>query len=334
MPINKNCAQRTKTKMSTVPSSHKKKKKRKIRWDRIVTVSLLFICSIWLIVRTTSKGGNETESQAPVDALLKEVVPEEPAKSEDIDVMVVEDASEQNQATQETMESSREPENTAIEETKAANRDLASIFAPGYNPYENHLPSMPDDGCIKMKINPIGGTLGKVFNDINPLHLEAARAIGIKPITNLSSAWHLRRPIVEVKSCREYYIHDLSHSYPYLVPEAATLLSDIGRAFNDSLQARGGGSYRIKVTSLLRTPRTVAKLRRVNRNATEESAHQYATTFDISYGKFICDSLTVNRTQEDLKNLLAEVLNDMRQQGRCYIKHERKQGCFHITARK
>jgi hypothetical protein len=27
------------------------------------------------------------------------------------------------------------------------------------------------------------------------------------------------------------------------------------------------------------------------------------------------------------------VLRDMRQQGRCYIKYEVKQGCFHMTAR-
>jgi hypothetical protein len=30
---------------------------------------------------------------------------------------------------------------------------------------------------------------------------------------------------------------------------------------------------------------------------------------------------------------LAEVLNDMRKQGRCYIKYEVKQSCFHITTR-
>ena len=117
------------------------------------------------------------------------------------------------------------------------------------------------------------------------------------------------------------------------MPEASRLLHDIGQAFNDSLQARGGGAYRLKVTSLLRTPATVSRLRRVNRNATGESAHSYGTTFDISYSKFICDNDSLPRTFEDLKNLLGEVLLRFKQEGRCYVVMERRQACFHITAR-
>ena len=87
------------------------------------------------------------------------------------------------------------------------------------------------------------------------------------------------------------------------------------------------------MTSVLRTPQTVRKLRRVNRNATQESAHQYATTFDISHSKFICDNADgTRRTFEDLKNLLAEIVYDLRREGRCYVKHERKQACLHITS--
>ena len=89
----------------------------------------------------------------------------------------------------------------------------------------------------------------------------------------------------------------------------------------------------MKVTSLLRTPATVSRLRRVNRNATAESTHTFGTTFDISYSRFICDSDTLGRTFEDLKNLLGEVLLDFKNQGRCYVKMERRQACFHITAR-
>lgn len=209
-----------------------------------------------------------------------------------------------------------------------------SLDEPESNPYEIHLDSMPDEGCVKMKINGVGGYLARVFNDSNYVHYAAAESIGISPIASLADAWTLRRPLRHIRSCREYYVDDLSHSYPYLVPEAAALLKDIGAAFRDSLQSRGGGSYRIKVTSVLRTPTTVKKLRRINRNAVDSSTHQFATTFDVSYAKFICDSVTINRTQEDLKNLLAEVLSDMRGAGRCYVKYERRQGCFHITTRK
>ncbi len=211
---------------------------------------------------------------------------------------------------------------------------IAYLFEDVPNTYEARLAEMPDQGCVKLKVRAIGGGLNKAFNDSNHVQLQAARALGIAPINGVWDAWHLRRPIVEIASCPEYYVDTLTHSYPYLVPEAAQLLTEIGRRFNRALMERGGGNYRIKVTSVTRTPLTVGQLRRINRNATQESCHQYGTTFDFSYLKFICnDSTGVRRNQEDLKNLLAEVLYDLRSDGRCYVKHERKQSCFHITAR-
>lgn len=201
-----------------------------------------------------------------------------------------------------------------------------------YNPYEVHLDSAPDEGCVKLRVRNIG-QLRKVFNDSNHVHLAEAVKLGTGIIHDIDEAWRLERPLVEIKSCREYYVDRLTHSYPYLVPEAADLLGEIGRRFNDSLDARGGGNYRIKVTSVMRTPATVKRLRRVNRNASDSSAHQFGTTFDISYSRFICDSISVNRSFEDLKNLLGEILYDLREEGRCYVKFERRQSCFHITTR-
>lgn len=213
---------------------------------------------------------------------------------------------------------------------------LQSILADGStpNPYDFHLDSAPDDGCVRFPVAQLG-PLRVLFNDSNHVQLAAARAIGIDPISGDNDILKSQRPLVKVESCREYYVDKLTHSYPYLVPEAADLLHDIGAAFNDSLARRGGGDYRIKVTSVLRTPATVRRLRRVNRNATGESTHSYGTTFDISYSKFICDSVgsAPARTFEDLKNLLAEVIHDMRTAGRCYVKFEFRQSCFHITAR-
>lgn len=200
-----------------------------------------------------------------------------------------------------------------------------------HNRYCNHIGAMPPGGR-RLKYKPVP-SVSRVFNDSNYVQLQAAVALGVEPIAGLRGAWHLRRPVVKVESCRDYFVDTLTHSMPFLVPEAEALLRDIGRAFNDSLRARGGGDYRLKVTSVLRTPMTIARLRRRNRNAVDSSAHQYGTTFDISYMKFICDSHRVPRTQADLKGLLAEILADFRERGRCYVKHERKQACFHITAR-
>lgn len=210
--------------------------------------------------------------------------------------------------------------------------DVLLADTPIDNKYDLHLDSAPDQDCVKLKIKHIG-PLRKAFRDSNYLHLEAASRLGIDAIGGIDDVWRLSRPLVEIKSCREYYVDNLTHSYPFLVVEAADLLKEIGQRFNDSLQARGGGSYRLKVTSVLRTDQTVKRLRRINRNATDASAHQFGTTFDISYSRFICDSVGVNRTFEDLKNLLGEILFDLREDGRCYVVYERKQSCFHITVR-
>lgn len=194
-----------------------------------------------------------------------------------------------------------------------------------------HLESMPDNDCVKLRVNPPAGPLRKCFLDSNYLHFAAGQQYGIRPITCTDDIWQMNRPMVHVVSCAEYFVDSLSHSYPYLVPKAAALLSDIGQAFNDSLRSRGGGCYRLKVTSLLRTRRSISRLRRVNRVAVDSSSHSFGTTFDISYSNFICDAATVNRTAEDLKNLLAEIVHDFRSKGRCLAIYELSQACFHIT---
>ena len=85
------------------------------------------------------------------------------------------------------------------------------------------------------------------------------------------------------------------------------------------------------VTSVLRTMEDVARLRRRNGNATEQSCHLYGTTFDICYNRYQPIERPVRN--DTLKWVLSEVLRDMRQQERCYIKYEVKQGCFHMTVR-
>lgn len=191
--------------------------------------------------------------------------------------------------------------------------------------------SMPPGGK-RIRVRMLG-SLRKVFNDSNYIHLGVARKYGIAPIMKLSDAWNLKVPVIRVVPTETYYIDKLTYSLPYLVPRAKKLLDDIAQTWKDSLTARGGGDYRLKVTSMLRTPATIKKLRRRNTAAVDSSAHQYGTTFDISFVKFVCDNPSNPRTAEDLKNLLAEVLYDLREEGRCYVKYEHKQGCFHITTR-
>lgn len=224
------------------------------------------------------------------------------------------------------------PARTAADITRDSLVSLAILEPyPACNPYDTRLDSLPG-GCIRLDVDR-RIVNGREFNDSNYLHLRVADAIGINPITCESDAWDIDRPIVRIWSCRDYFVDNLSHSLPYLVPQADALLHDIGRAFNDSLAARGGGAYRVKVTSVLRTESSVRRLRRRNGNAVGRSAHLYGTTFDLSYSNFACDADSLPRSTDDLRLLLSEILRDFRSRGRCYVKHERKQSCFHITVR-
>ncbi len=176
------------------------------------------------------------------------------------------------------------------------------------------------------------GHLASQFSDLNPEHLAVAERIGIRPIRSTADILKINRAIVKVESNGNYHIDDLTHSYAFLIPEAAALLDSIGARFNRKLAAQGGGRYNIKVTSLLRTNESVGRLKKRNVNSTENSAHLYGTTFDISYVDFHeCAMNTRRHTDGELKNLLAEVLLELREEGHCLVKYERKQGCFHIT---
>ena len=197
--------------------------------------------------------------------------------------------------------------------------------------FDRPLQEYPEP-VVRLNTNPVGN-LAAVFNDSNYVQWADAEKIGIAPLTDTRSHWHPGRALEKVTPCADFYVEPLTYSRPYLVPRAAAMLHEIGRRFNDSLAARGGGDYRIKVTSVLRTPENVALLRRKNKNAIDSSVHQLATTFDISYSNFACFGASCPRSMAQLKELLAEVLYAMRQEEKIWVKYEKKQPCFHITAR-
>ena len=185
----------------------------------------------------------------------------------------------------------------------------------------------------RVKTRGVGGSLAHVFNDKNDIQLSAAQVIGIEPVYSLNDAYNIKQPIVKISDCEDFQLDTLFHSMPYLVPKAEKLLHDIGKAFNDTIQSRTGHKCNIIVTSVLRTESSIHRLKRRNRNATTSSCHMYGTTFDISWRRFHYNDSSYIMYTEDLKNVLAEVLHEMREQGRCYVKFERKQSCFHITTR-
>ena len=169
------------------------------------------------------------------------------------------------------------------------------------------------------------------FPDSQQVQIMAAEKWGVRPVRNREDAEKRMKELVFVGASPYYHVDPLYSSIPYLVPRAAVLLQDIGQAFYDSLYVKGVPFNQLIVTSVLRSESDVEKLRRRNGNATERSCHLYGTTFDICYNRY---HPVVQQVRDDtLKWVLCEVLRDMREQGRCYIKYEVKQGCFHMTVR-
>ena len=180
----------------------------------------------------------------------------------------------------------------------------------------------------------------EAFPDAQEVQIVSAHKWGVSPVLNRHEAEERKAELVYVGSNPYFFVEPLNQSIPYLVPKALVLLQDIGRNFLDSLQVKGLQSHKIIVTSVLRSQEDVGRLRRYNRNATENSCHMYGTTFDIAYNRYlpveeIARPYSKLGTVADvrLKQVLSEVLRDLRREGRCWVKYEVRQGCFHLTVR-
>jgi hypothetical protein len=174
------------------------------------------------------------------------------------------------------------------------------------------------------------------FPDNNDVQISSAISHGIRPLSSRDEMGAVSHNLVFMDSSPYYDVDKLTSSIPYLVPDAAVLVNDIGKAFLDSLQIKGIPLHKIIVTSVLRTKSDISKLRKGNVNATENSCHLYGTTVDICYNRFVTvedpDGPSRRKVRNDsLKWVLSEVLRDFRKNDRCHIKYEVKQGCFHLT---
>ncbi len=177
----------------------------------------------------------------------------------------------------------------------------------------------------------------KKLNDPNELQLIHAELNGITPFINDSSflsqidSLKNKQILVEVTENKFYQLKSLTHSQPYLIPEAVDLLNEIGYRFQKALEEKKRDNYKFRITSLLRTEDSQTKLSHRNGNATSHSAHLYGTTFDISYKNFF------NTRKDTLESVMppiiaiTKVLTEMRQECKLMAVRERHQSCFHIT---
>ncbi len=176
------------------------------------------------------------------------------------------------------------------------------------------------------------------FDDENDVQLQMAKYKGIKLINNRAEAEKMKGKLCLLLENKYWGIDWLKNSIPYLIPSAKQSLDSIGIAFMDSCHAKGLNTYRVVVTSALRTEDDVKTLRKHNGNAISNSAHSYGTTYDVSWKKFRLVGDPNHRPlemvePETLKLVLCEALRDLRRHRVVYVKYERMQGCFHITSR-
>lgn len=303
-------------------------------------VFLLFLIRLIFPSVTKSRGGRMQENtQVEILAQQQEQSKTEKSKSEKEKQIVPEkqeETSQQQEQASQQQEQASEDKKQDSPEKKNPEEQVAPTKKTGF---DKNRPSrfFNSDGTVaKHRIWSVA-RYADAFPDSQQVQIVAANRWGVEPVINRSDAEQRKNELVYVQSSPYYHIDKMYRSIPYLVPRAAVLLNDIGRAYYDSLQIKGIPLHQFIITSVLRTKEDVNKLRHYNGNATENSCHLYGTTFDISYNRY----LTVQTADEprravrndSLKWVLCEVLNDFRKNGRCYIKYEVKQGCFHITVR-
>lgn len=174
----------------------------------------------------------------------------------------------------------------------------------------------------------------RAFNDLQAVQKRSALKNGVKPIVSRSELKNCRHGLldddrlVEITSNSDYVVRPLTYSVPYVVPKVRDFLDDLAEAFQQETETKA----KFEVTSVLRTDEDVAKLREVNGNASADSCHRYGTTLDISYVHFK-DDVFKPRTTHELRLALSKALHRLRESGRCYVKMEKKQCCYHITIR-
>ena len=211
------------------------------------------------------------------------------------------------------------------------------------DPYEESSSSIEDD------VEGIGEAAGpeeiiyyrnrlpysKLFADLNDAHINVAKQLGLSSVPETREDVKKLKGLVEIVDNEYYVVDELKYSMPYLTKGAARELENIAKAFSDSLESKGLLDYKLVVSSLLRTEEDVLRLRRSgNPNATDNSAHCYGTTFDITYTRYsaVCDETVAFMQPFELTKVLGEVLLDQKNASRCLVKYERSEHCFHITS--
>lgn len=132
----------------------------------------------------------------------------------------------------------------------------------------------------------------------------------------------------------EYFVLDTMHySFPFLTPVARKFIDELGFRFHRKLENTTLKCTQFTITSLLRTTKSIKRLKKRNKNAIYKSSHLHGTSFDISYKQFFSNRAINESEVLFLKDVLAETLYELRGAGKCWVTYEMWQTCFHVVVR-
>ncbi len=176
----------------------------------------------------------------------------------------------------------------------------------------------------------------KKLNDRIPEYSVSARLNGVErsygenDLVEKISAGQL----FKVRNTRYYKIENMRYSYPYLTGDSKKLLREIGKRFRKKISKDGLKGSRFIITSMTRTTEMIKDLGKTNINASENSPHLYGNAFDISYARFSFIKYQITECDKwYMKEALAEVICQLREEKKCWATYERNQGCFHVVSR-
>ncbi len=139
--------------------------------------------------------------------------------------------------------------------------------------------------------------------------------------------------LVKFTSNEKYFIDTMYYSYAFARPFVKDFVDEMWNRFQYKLLQTDLYGTKLVLTSFTRTKSSVDRLRRKNRNAIKCSTHLHGTTFDISYHTFMFHRPLTEGEISHLKETLATVLFEMREEKKCFVKYEYFQTCFHVVCR-
>lgn len=140
--------------------------------------------------------------------------------------------------------------------------------------------------------------------------------------------------LVKVNSGSRYIVDRMTYSSPYITKESKILLDEICDRFKEKTLQKGLKGVRFIVTSMTRKTESMRRLKKYNLNSSVNSPHLYGNAFDISYKRFSARKwFLTNCDKKFLKEALAEVIWEFREEKKCWATYEKMQNCFHVVSR-